>query len=77
VSIKTTAEFEGLRRIGHIVRLALDRMAEKVELGITTAELETIGAKTLGEFGPESLPPKVSRGPKFLIRLTHVDRRRS
>jgi methionyl aminopeptidase len=59
VSIKTTAEFEGLRRIGRIVRLTLDRMAEKVKPGITTAELETIGAKTLVEFGAESSPPKV------------------
>ncbi len=59
MSIKTTAEFDGLRRIGRIVRLALDRMAAKVQAGITTAELETIGAKALAEFGAESSPPKV------------------
>jgi methionyl aminopeptidase len=59
VSIKTTAEFEGMRHIGRIVRLTLDRMAEKVKPGITTAELETIGARTLAEFGAEPSPPKV------------------
>lgn len=59
MSIKTTREFEGLRRIGRIVRLTLDRMAENVTPGVTTAELETIGANTLAEFGAESSPPKV------------------
>jgi methionyl aminopeptidase len=59
MSIKTTAEFEGLRHIGRIVRLTLDRMTEKVRPGITTAELETIGAQTLAQFGAESSPPKV------------------
>jgi methionyl aminopeptidase len=59
VSIKTTAEFEGLRRIGRIVRIALDRMAAQVQPGITTAELEDVGARTLAEFGAESSPPKV------------------
>ncbi len=48
-----------MRRIGRIVRLTLDRMAEQVQPGITTAELAAIGAKTLADFGAESSPPKV------------------
>ncbi len=48
-----------MRHIGRIVRSALDRMAERVKPGVTTEELEHVGAKTLAEFGAESSPPKV------------------
>lgn len=58
MSIKSAAEFEGLKRIGRIVRLSLDGMAEAVRPGVTTAELCRIGAKILGDHGAESSPPK-------------------
>ena len=59
MSIKSQAELEGLKRSGRIVRVALDTMAAAVQPGITTAELNAIGARTLAEFGAEPSPPKV------------------
>jgi methionyl aminopeptidase len=59
VSIKSHLEFEKLRAIGLIVRNALDRMAEAVRPGVTTAELNRIGERYLAEHGAEPAPPKV------------------
>ena len=59
MSIKSHSEFDKLRVIGKIVRKALDEMAEAARPGVTTAELNEIGAKVLAESGAESGPPKV------------------
>jgi methionyl aminopeptidase len=59
MSIRNQAQFEKLRAIGRIVRLALDAAAAAVRPGITTAELDAIGARVLAEHGAESAPPKV------------------
>src|SRR4029079_9760880 len=59
MSIRNQAEFEKLRGIGRIVRLALDRAAATVRAGVTTAELNAIGARVLAEKGADSAPPKV------------------
>ena len=44
MSIRTQREFERLRVIGRIVRLALEKTAAVVRPGITTRELDRIGA---------------------------------
>src|SRR5437016_850836 len=59
MSIKSHSELDKLRVIGRIVREALDKMAEAVRPGVTTAELNEIGAKALAAHGAESAPPKV------------------
>ena len=64
MSIKSRAEFEKLRAIGKIARAALDAMAENVRAGITTAELDAIGADQLARYGAESAPPKTYGFPK-------------
>jgi methionyl aminopeptidase len=56
--IKSAGELDGLKRIGRIVRSALDTIAAAVHPGITTAELSEIGSKALAEFGAEASPPK-------------------
>src|SRR5690349_19142874 len=66
MSIKSSIEFEKLRIIGRIVRLTLDRTAAAVRPGITTAELDAIGAAVLREHGAEAAPPKVYRFPGAL-----------
>jgi len=66
MSIRTQQQFEKLRAIGRIVRLALDRTAAAVRPGITTAELDAIGARVLEEHGAESAPPKVYGFPGAL-----------
>ncbi len=66
MSIRNRTDFEKLRAIGRIVRLALDRTAAAVRPGITTAELNAIGARVLAEHGAESAPPKVYGFPAAL-----------
>jgi methionyl aminopeptidase len=57
--IKSPADLEKLKIIGSIVRRALDVTAAAVRPGVTTAELDEIGARVLAENGAESSPPKV------------------
>ena len=59
MSIKSQIEFSKLRAIGKIVRATLDEMSAAVRPGITTAELDRIGAAVLEQHGAESSPPKV------------------
>ena len=66
MSIHNQREFEKLRAIGRIVRLALDQTAGAVKPGITTRELDRIGARVLAEHGAESAPPKVYGFPGAL-----------
>ena len=66
MSIKSGADLEKLRAIGRIVRLALDRAAAAVRPGVTTADLDGVGARVLAEHGAESAPPKVYRFPGAL-----------
>src|SRR5215472_1607178 len=66
MSIRTHEELQKLRVIGRIVRAALDRAAAAVRPGITTAELDSIGARVLAEHGAESAPPKVYGFPGAL-----------
>src|SRR3954467_9568049 len=66
MSIRTQEELQKLRAIGRIVRLALDRTAAAVRPGITTAELDVIGARFLADHGAESAPPKVYGFPGAL-----------
>lgn len=66
MSIQSQDQFEKLRAIGKIVRQALDRVAASVRPGITTSELDAIGARVLAEHGAESAPPKVYGFPGAL-----------
>ncbi|HEX4168916.1 MAG TPA: type I methionyl aminopeptidase, partial [Bryobacteraceae bacterium] len=59
MSIKSSAEFEALKRIGRIVRNTLDSMVGAVRPGVTTAELDEIARRSLAARGAESSPPKV------------------
>jgi methionyl aminopeptidase len=66
MSIRNQREFEKLRAIGRIVRLALEQTAAAVKPGITTRELDQIGARVLAGHGAESAPPKVYGFPGAL-----------
>src|SRR5580693_8590651 len=66
MSIRSQKEFEKLRVIGRIVRQALDKTAASVRPGITTGELDEIGARVLALNGAESAPPKVYGFPGAL-----------
>ncbi len=66
MSIKSQGQFDKLRAIGKIVRETLDRTAAAVRAGISTAELDAIGARVLAERGAEPAPPKVYGFPGAL-----------
>lgn len=63
VSIKSNVEFEKLRSIGGIVARALRAMAERVRPGITTGEINEVGARVLADNGARSAPPLVYSYP--------------
>ena len=54
--ITTEEQLEALKRIGAICALARDRMAEALRPGMTTLELDAVGAKVLAEHGAQSAP---------------------
>ena len=66
MSIRNRRDFEKLRAIGRIVRETLDRTAAAVRPGITTGELDRIGARVLADRGAVSAPPKVYGFPGAL-----------
>jgi len=57
--IKTSEELEALRVIGRVVGSVLREMARQVKPGITTSELDQLGAKLLAEQEARSAPPLV------------------
>src|SRR5262245_29202496 len=59
MSVKTNEELEKLKVIGQIVRKTLDAMKGAARSGVTTAELDQIGLKTLTAHGAEPAPSKV------------------
>lgn len=63
MSIRSNAEFEKMRSIGGIVARALRIMAENLRAGMTTRELNEIGARVLAENGARSAPPLVYNFP--------------
>lgn len=66
MSIRNHAQLEKLRAIGRIVRRALDETTAAVRPGVTTGELNEIGARVLAAHGAESAPPKVYGFPGAL-----------
>ncbi|HEX2187867.1 MAG TPA: type I methionyl aminopeptidase [Longimicrobiaceae bacterium] len=59
MSIGSDEELEALRRVGRVVRLALEAMEREVRPGITTGELDRIGGRVLEEHGARSAPRAV------------------
>jgi methionyl aminopeptidase len=59
MSIQSHAELLKLRVIGKIVRLTLEEMAAAVHPGVTTGEVDKVGAAVLERHGAESSPPLV------------------
>jgi methionyl aminopeptidase len=59
MSVKSNKDLAGLKAIGKIVALVLREMAAHVRPGITTLELDDIGARVLAQHGARSAPPMV------------------
>lgn len=56
MTIETHDDIVGLKRIGHVVSLVLQRMHDVAEPGMTTRELDQIGDRLLSEYGARSAP---------------------
>jgi methionyl aminopeptidase len=51
MSIETEDELEGLRRAGHVVAVLLRELRRRVQLGVTTAELDALAGRVFARFG--------------------------
>jgi methionyl aminopeptidase len=65
MTVETLAEIEGLKRIGHVVALVRDTLLEVARPGMTTAELDALGARLLEEHGAQSAPKRLYNFPGY------------
>jgi methionyl aminopeptidase len=63
MSIDSAEELEAMKRVGRVVALALKAMRREVRVGITTRELDQVGAAILAEHGARSAPQLVYNFP--------------
>jgi methionyl aminopeptidase len=56
MSITSEADWRGLRDVGHIVHLTLERLAAAVRPGVTTRELDAVAARVFAAHGAQSAP---------------------
>lgn len=63
MTIDSEQDLEKLKRAGRVVAMALRAMAEAAQAGITTAELDEIGAQVMRENGARSAPQLVYNFP--------------
>lgn len=63
MSINEPGEMAGMRAAGEVVRRMLDAMKAEVRPGVTTAELDEVGAKVMQAQGAQSAPALVYQFP--------------
>jgi methionyl aminopeptidase len=56
MTIGTQDDLEGLKRVGRVVSMVLRNMLDAIEPGMTTRELDALGAKLLESHGARSAP---------------------
>lgn len=56
MTVESERDMEGLRKVGKVVHLALEEMRSSLEPGMTTSDLDLIGAKTFERHGARSAP---------------------
>lgn len=59
MTVQAHEELAGLRQIGRIVDLTLAEMQRQVAVGMTTGELDAVGAKVLEGFGAQATPRRI------------------
>ena len=65
MSIESQADFDGISRAGRVVASVLKAMESAVEVGITTQELDEIGASALRQSGARSAPRQLYGCPAY------------
>jgi methionyl aminopeptidase len=63
VSINGPEEMEAMREAGRIVRLVIDAMKAQVRPGVTTRQLDDVGAEVMRQNGAQSAPTLVYNFP--------------
>ena len=63
MSINGPEEFEGMRAVGAIVQRMIEAMKRAVRPGVTTAQLDKVGADVMQEHGAKSAPVLVYQFP--------------
>jgi methionyl aminopeptidase len=63
VSITDPKELEGMRAAGVVVRKMIEAMKQAVRPGVTTAELDEVGAAVMRQHGAKSAPQMVYKFP--------------
>jgi len=63
MSITSEEELRGLKSAGEVVARVLEAMKQQVRAGVTTQELDEIGARVIREHGAVSAPKKVYEFP--------------
>jgi methionyl aminopeptidase len=59
MTVESDKDLTGLRNAGRVVRLAIEAMRANLQPGMTTAELDTIGAEVFERHGARSAPQLV------------------
>lgn len=65
MSIETPDDLEGMRQAGKVTRAVLEAMKAAAQAGISTAELDEVGAEVMRRFGAVSGPKKVYNFPGY------------
>ncbi|HXZ42146.1 MAG TPA: type I methionyl aminopeptidase [Terriglobales bacterium] len=63
MSINGPEELQGMRAAGRVVRQMIEAMARAVQPGVTTAQLDKVGAEVMGQHGAKSAPALVYQFP--------------
>ena len=59
MTVESDKDLAGLRSAGRVVRLAIEAMKANLQPGMTTAELDAIGAEVFERHGAHSAPQLV------------------
>ena len=72
MSINNQAQFEGIKKVGHVVGITLKKMREYAQAGMSTKELDEFGYAILRKFGANPAPLKDYNFPAYTcISLNH------
>lgn len=65
MSIESQTDLDGLKRAGRVTRLVLEAMRAQVQPGITTRQLDEIGAEVMARNGGHSAPRELYNYPGY------------
>lgn len=67
MSIESTADWEGLKQAAHVARLTLDALAQQVQPGVTTGELDDTAVRLFAAHSARSAPAFTYGFPRTVL----------